>query len=130
MALEVDQATIYASSNDKAIGFAELLFASPKGRLGRVNIDELNEVEMQRVKASAARVTVVDFDGEHSTGYGHDYFRNNPAVSSDLVLKLRYGLKPGEAGRPLEHIGFNFWRVPEGYPGNAGSSETAGSLAR
>ncbi len=22
----------------------------------------------------------------------------------------------GETGRPLEHIGLNFWRVPEGYP--------------
>jgi len=30
-------------------------------------------------------------------------------------------LKPGEAGRPLDHIGLNFWRVPEGYPGNVPS---------
>ncbi len=43
----------------------------------------------------------------------------NPAVSSDLVLMIRYGLKPGEPGRPLEHIGLNFWRVPEDYPANA-----------
>jgi hypothetical protein len=71
------------------------------------------------MKANAARVTVVNFEGEHSTGYGHDYFRTNAAVSSDLVLKIRYGFKPGEAGRPLEHIGLNFWRVPEGYPANA-----------
>jgi hypothetical protein len=27
-------------------------------------------------------------------------------------LMLRYGFKPGEAGRPLEHIGLNFWRAP------------------
>jgi len=54
-----------------------------------------------------------------SSGYGHDYFRTNAAVSSDLVLKIRYGFKPGEAGRPLEHIGLNFWRVPDGYPANA-----------
>jgi hypothetical protein len=32
---------------------------------------------------------------------------------------IRYGLKPGETGRPLENIGLNFWRVPEGYPANA-----------
>ncbi|MFQ5983177.1 MAG: alpha/beta hydrolase [Woeseiaceae bacterium] len=118
LALAVDQGTLYSSTEDKAIGFAELLFASPRGRVGTVNIDELNEEEIGRMKANASRVTVVNFQGE-STGYGHSYFRNNPAVSSDLVLKIRYGMKPGEPGRPLEHIGLNFWRIPEGYPANA-----------
>ena len=118
LALAVDQATVYASPGDKAIGIAEWLFASPRGRMGTVAVSELNEEEIGRMKANAARVTVVNFEGE-STGYGHDYFRTNPAVSSDLVLMIRYGLKPGGAGRPLEHIGLNFWRVPEGYPANA-----------
>jgi esterase/lipase superfamily enzyme len=119
LALEVDQATLYSSPNDEAIGFAETLFASPRGRLGTVEIGDLSEEEKRRMKASAARVTVVNFEGKHSTGYGHDYFRTNAAVSSDLVLMIRYGFKPGEAGRPLEHIGLNFWRVPEDYPANA-----------
>ena len=118
LALAVDQAILYSSPNDEAIGFAETLFASPRGRLGTLNISELNKEEIQRMKANAARVTVVNFEGE-STGYGHDYFRTNPAVSSDLVLMIRYGFRPGEPGRPLEHIGLNFWRVPEGYPANA-----------
>ncbi len=118
LALAVDQATLYTSPGDKAIGIAEWLFASPRGRVGTLGIDELTEEEIGRMKANAARVTVVNFEGE-STGYGHDYFRSNPAVSSDLVLKIRYGFKPGEPGRPLEHIGLNFWRVPEGYPANA-----------
>lgn len=82
------------------------------------SIDELTEEERARMKANAGRVTVVNFVGE-STGYGHDYFRTNPAVSSDLVLMLRYGFEPGEAGRPLEHIGLNFWRVPPNYPAGA-----------
>ncbi len=86
--------------------------------MGTVAVGDLNEEEIRRLKANAARVTGVNFEGE-STGYGHDYFRTNPAVSSDLVLMIRYGLKPGGAGRPLEHIGLNFWRVPEGYPANA-----------
>jgi hypothetical protein len=85
--------------------------------VGTVAIGDLTEVEKRRMKANAARVTVVNFEGE-STGYGHDYFRTNPAVSSDLVLMIRYGIKPGEPGRPLEHIGLNFWRVPDGYPAN------------
>ncbi len=119
LALAVDQATLYSSPNDEALGIAEWLFASPRGRLGTISISELTEEEIQRMKANAARVTVVNFEGEHSTGYGHDYFRTNAAVSSDLVLMIRYGFKPGETGRPLEHIGLNFWRVPEGYPANA-----------
>ena len=118
LALAVDQATVYASPGDEAIGIAEWLFASPRGRMGTVAVGDLNEEEIRRMKANAARVTVVNFEGKHSTGYGHDYFRTNAAVSSDLVLNIRYGLKPGEAGRPLEHIGLNFWRVPEGYPAN------------
>ncbi len=118
LVLEVDQSTLYSSPGDRAIGIAEKLFASPRGRLGTLEISELNEEEIRQMNANAARVTVVNFEGE-STGYGHDYFRTNPAVSSDLVLMIRYGLKPGETGRPLEHIGLNFWRVPEGYPANA-----------
>ena len=118
LALAADQGTLYSSPDDEAIGFAELLFASPRGRVGTMVIDKLNEEEIGRMKANASRVTVVNFHGK-STGYGHSYFRDNPAVSSDLVLTIRYGLKPGETGRPLKHIGLNFWRVPEGYPANA-----------
>ncbi len=118
LALEVDQATLYSSPTDEAISIAETLFASPRGRLGTLSISELTEEEIERMKANATRITVVNFEGEAS-GYGHDYFRTSPAVSSDLVLMLRYGFKPGEAERPLEHIGLNFWRVPEGYPSNA-----------
>jgi esterase/lipase superfamily enzyme len=118
LVLAVGQGTLYSSPGDKAIGFAESLFASPRGRLGTLGIDELNEEEIARMKATAARVTVVNFEGD-STGYGHSYFRTNPAVSSDLVLMIRYGLRPGEPGRPLKHIGLNFWQVPEGYPANA-----------
>lgn len=117
LALAVDQAVLYSSPGDKAIGLAETLFASPKGRLGTLDISELDEATTARAKANQSNVTVVNFKGG-STGYGHSYFRTNPAVSSDLVLMIRYGLKPGEPGRPLEHIGLNFWNVPVGYPGN------------
>ncbi len=118
LALAADQITLYTSPGDEAIGIAETLFASPRGRVGTMGIGDLTEEELGRMEANAARVTVVNFEGK-STGYGHDYFRTNPAVSSDLVLMIRYGLKPGEPGRPLKHIGLNFWRVPDGYPATA-----------
>jgi hypothetical protein len=45
---------------------------------------------------------------------GHSYFTSDPAVSSDLVALIRYGLKPGQPGRPLEEIRRPFWRIPAG----------------
>ena len=117
LVLAIEQSVLYSSPGDKAIGIAEKLFASPEGRLGTLDISELSEGDLARLKTNASRVTVVNFKGD-STGYGHSYFRTNPAVSSDLVLMLRYGLKPGGSGRPLEHIGGKFWRVPTGYPAN------------
>ncbi len=48
LALEVGQATLYSSPNDEAIGFAETLFASPRGRLGTIEIGDLTEVEKRR----------------------------------------------------------------------------------
>jgi len=116
LTLALDQATIYTSPNDEAIGIAEWLFASPRGRLGTLSLDKLNEEEIRRMKANAGNLTIVNFEGVHSSGYGHDYFRTNAAVSSDLILTLRYGLEPGEAGRPLEYVGLNFWRIPDDYP--------------
>ncbi len=65
LALAVDQATIYTSPNDEAIGIAEWLFASPRGRIGTLGIEELTEEEIGRMKANAARVTVVNFECEH-----------------------------------------------------------------
>jgi hypothetical protein len=70
------------------------------------------------LEANTERITIVNFAGD-STGYGHSYFRTNPAVSSDLVLLLRYGYKAGSEGRPLEHIGLTFWRIPSDYPAKA-----------
>jgi hypothetical protein len=55
---------------------------------------------------------VVKLGGRH----GHDYFRTNPAVASDLVLTVRYGSDPGaERGCPLEHLGAIFWKVGDEY---------------
>jgi hypothetical protein len=33
-----------------------------------------------------------------------------------VILMLRDDLDAGDPGRPLEHLGGYFWRVPPGYP--------------
>ena len=115
--LEVGQFTMYTSPEDKAIGFSERLFASPRGRLGTLDLSDFDASELAVLKSSPGTISVVNFKGDpDGKGFGHDYFRTNPAVSSDLVLLLRFGLRPGDPGRPLESLGLNFWRIPTGYP--------------
>ena len=62
------------------------------------------------------RDAVIQYDGRSGGMGGHNYFRTNPAVASDLVLTVRYGLAPGaENGRPLEHVAGFFWTIDDDY---------------
>jgi esterase/lipase superfamily enzyme len=126
LALSVDHLTVYTSPADKAIGFARKLFQSPRGRVGTLGLEEVDEtitaaMEFGR-EHSVTNLVVVNFSGasdaKHTQRdrYGHSYFRDAPTVSSDLVLLLRDDLRPGTADRPLEPIGLRFWRIPPGYP--------------
>ena len=48
---------------------------------------------------------------------GHGYFHSSPEASSDLILTIRYGYRPGDpAGRPLKQVGPVFWMIEPGYP--------------
>jgi esterase/lipase superfamily enzyme len=126
LALSVNRFTIYSSPADKAIGVASQLFESPRGRVGTVELEDLDETlrsSMQSaMKQLPARFAIINFAGAADTGksqrdrYGHSYFRDAPTVSSDLVLMLRDDLDPGTPGRPLEKVGLRFWKIPPGYP--------------
>ena len=48
----------------------------------------------------------------HMDSFGHSYFRDSPAVSSDLIIMLRDDAEPGGPERPLQRLGKYFWRVP------------------
>ena len=119
--------TIYTSPADKAIGWSDKLFDSPKGRIGNVSVEEIPETTRAALERSNANFAYVNFwsatdkSDSDADSFGHSYFRNAPTVSSDLILMLRDDLDPGPPGRPLEPLGFSFWRVPPGYP--ASSSE-------
>lgn len=107
---------------DKAIGVAARLFASPRGRLGTLGFEELPDEIGDVPDYSGSNLASVNFagatnaPGSQGDRYGHSYFRDAPSVSSDLVLMLRDDLDPGTPGRPLESLGRKFWRVPPGYP--------------
>ena len=59
---------------------------------------------------------VIEYSGEQGGAHGHNYFRMNPAVSSDLIMAVRYGRAPGaENGRPLRHQETSFWEIDDTY---------------
>ena len=127
LAMSVNRFTIYSSPADKAIGFASKLFESPRGRLGTLEMEDLDDTlraaaQSPALKQLSGRFAIINFSGAANTEnsqrdrYGHSYFRDAPTVSSDLVLMLRDDLDPGTPGRPLEPIGLRFWRIPPGYP--------------
>ena len=126
LGLSVKRLTIYSSPADKAIGVARTLFQSPRGRVGTVGLEDVDETVRAGMEFAMAHnptnFAVVNFaaaaeaEGSQRDRYGHSYFRDAPPVSSDLVLMLRDDLDPGSSGRPLEPIGLRFWRIPPGYP--------------
>jgi len=120
----VNRWTIYTSPADKAIGASAILYASPRGRVGTFDIEDLDDTIKLAMDfgESVPSLAFINFSIASNTvnsqldRYGHSYFLNAPTVSSDLVLMLRDDLDPGDPGRPLEKIDLQFWRIPSGYP--------------
>ncbi len=106
--------TVYVSGKDKAIGLADWLFRSRR-RLGQIRPEDLTETQK---KGLGLIPTVYIVDCRVKSGFlGHSYFHSSPAVSSDLILALRYGAAPGSPGRPLEQAFPGYWVLDdEKYP--------------
>ena len=76
------------------------------------DLDEGQKAQLARI----GRVDIVDARVK-SNFFGHDYYHSNPAVSSDLILALRYGAAAGSAQRPLKAAAPNYWVLDdEHYP--------------
>ena len=111
--------TTYTSAQDKAIGSSEWLFGG--GRYGKAryeNIDDFARIWVENFSnvEAISHDSVVQYEGRSGGAFGHNYFRSNPAVSSDLVLTVRYGFSPGaENGRPLDPVEGLFWKIDDDY---------------
>ena len=120
--LSVHRFTVYTSPEDKAIGIASMLFASPRGRVGTFGQEQVTGDIKAVLEYATANFAFVNFTGasdavgSQGDRYGHSYFRNAPTVASDVVLMLRDDLDPGTPGRPLTPLGHHLWGVPPGYP--------------
>ena len=111
--------TTYTSERDKAISLSEWLFGEDRfGKAGSGGIDPPVKALMTNRSHgdTSGRDSVIEYSGRNVGAGGHTFFRTNPAVSSDLVLTVRYGLPPGaENGRPLDHIEGYFWKIGDDY---------------
>ena len=98
------------SQGDKALTLSQYLFGSLV-RLGRLDVALLTPEEAKRAAGLGYLIDLIEV--EQTAGFlGHSYFTSDPAVSADLIALIRYGLRPGEPGRPLEEISAPFWRIP------------------
>ena len=102
-------ATIYSSPDDRALGLASALFGSEM-RLGQQDLYRADTKTLGHDPGRSGLVDFIQVNGK-TDATGHGYFLSNPAVSSDLVALIRYGLEPGAPGRPLVEINRPYWRV-------------------
>ena len=110
LAQGIQQITIYVSPEDKALGLSSILFRSLL-RFGQIKSDDIS----LQVKIGDQIKNIAFIDAGETEGLGHGYFYNNPAVSSDILLLLRYSLSAGSEGRPLKAVKKHFWRIPVDY---------------
>ncbi len=95
-------------------GLSSWLFGGLE-RLGRLGASALGKGQVARVSASVENANLIDLKGEGGA-FGHGYFHDNPAVSSDLIQVIRHGRKPGKKnGRPLKKLRKGYWVITDDY---------------
>lgn len=106
-----EQINVYVNPTDGALRLSSILANAP--RLGSVTPDQVFREDIERLKKSE----LVHFIRvEQVRGRGHSYFRDNPAVLSDIVLALRTRAFPGGTLRPLDLAADGFWQLHPNYP--------------
>ncbi|MHC4553079.1 MAG: alpha/beta hydrolase [Planctomycetota bacterium] len=112
----VEHCAVYISSTDKALSFSNWLFGG-RSRLGDLDVNMFSPSELEVLRTSRY-LQLIDARLAKPGTFGHGYFHENPGVSSDLALMMRYQLWPGsEHGRPLQITEQGIWLIEDGYPG-------------
>ena len=105
--------TIYVSEQDKALAWSR--FLTRRERLGEMWTDHsphLDDYPNER-EADISIVNVTRAEGG-TAGNGHQYFRNSPWASSDVLMTLAYGLLPGDRGLVRQND-TSLWTFPPDY---------------
>ena len=110
LAQGIGKITIYISPEDKALGLSSVLFSSIL-RFGQIKPEDVPE----QIKLGDSIQNIAFIAAGQTEGMGHGYFYNSPAVSSDIILLLRYALSEGSKLRPLLNVRPHFWQIPPEY---------------
>ena len=70
---------------------------------GSIRTEDLSG-HVQEFLAEGQIVNVIQAPRKRIDFFGNGYFSNHPAVSSDLVALIRYGLKPTDSRRGLHSV--------------------------
>jgi len=112
------QLIVYASRNDRALGFSSLIAGA--SRLGKPDIADLSPKELERLAADP-RLQVIDVSdvrGAHELGgmRGHGYWYANDWISTDVTLSLRHPIPPEKRCLVNMPGTSRIWRLPDDYP--------------
>jgi esterase/lipase superfamily enzyme len=109
-----ERSVVYVCRNDEALGLSRFLFSSQ--RLGSLRPEVFTKDELVALRESK-KVAIIEARVSKPGAFAHSYFYENPAVSSDLILLMRYDYGPGaENGRPLSIGKDSFWYITDKYP--------------
>jgi esterase/lipase superfamily enzyme len=112
--------TFYTSPKDKALHMSSRVFAHR--RMGEL-LPGMLDAQMREFVTHSPKLALINVEGaaNYDAGNGHAYFRQSPWVSSDVLMTLRYGLRP--AARGLEqHENSPIWRFPADYVTRSGAA--------
>jgi esterase/lipase superfamily enzyme len=112
----VGRVTVYGYSSDNAMRAANALLRSQL-RVGQIQSQELSD-EQREMLQQVTNLDIVSYDGRVGGQFGHFYFLQNPAVSSDILALVRFGLPPGAGVRQgLKRVEprSNFWTIDDDY---------------
>jgi esterase/lipase superfamily enzyme len=120
----LDQINVYLDPGDGPLGLAPTLTSGQ--RFGRIRPEDLTPARRE----TFTRIGNVHFIIVEAArpALGHGYFRENPAVLSDIVLTLRHGAPPGGERRPMRRLDVNFCAF-HGLFGHAAGLCRVGDLA-
>jgi esterase/lipase superfamily enzyme len=108
----MEQINVYINRGDNALNLSEIIMSG--SRFGKMTYEHLSTNE-KRIFSKVKNVYFIDVEDVNSL-FGHDYYRRNPGVLSDIALIIQKDARPGGKLRPLIYEQYNFWCLPKGYP--------------
>jgi len=111
--------TLYASQSDSAMSLGRLFYFT-HARLGSPG-KAIGERDLQRLRENKDSALIDAENAKDKAGegsLGHAYWYENPWVSADIVLALKYGLDPAARGLVKVHEDA-IWGFPDDYPDKA-----------